>query len=56
MRCVWAEMDGITLKWSFNGTAIQWFHGDFFFLQCRTSTRHGRSTTGNGKTDLKSPW
>ena len=21
----------------------------FFFLQCRTSTRHGRSTTGNGK-------
>ena len=28
----------------------------FFFLQCRTSTRHGRSTTGNGKTDLKSPW
>ena len=22
---------------------------DFFFLQCRTSTRHGRSTTGNWK-------
>ena len=22
---------------------------EFFFLQCRTSTRHGRSTTGNCK-------
>ena len=29
---------------------------DFFFLQCRTSTRHGRSTTGNGKDCGESPW
>ena len=29
----------------------------FFFLQCRTSTRHGRSTTGNCKDCFrKSPW
>ena len=28
----------------------------FFSLQCRTSSRHGRLTTGNGKDCGESPW
>ena len=34
------------LLYSFRTKYVWVWNKDFFFLQCRTSTRHGRSTTG----------
>ena len=40
-----------------DATFVATFSWNFFFLQCRTSTRHGRSTTGKCKDCFrKSPW